>query len=222
MAELTVIAKSRSEFGSGASRRLRRQGEVPGIVYGGAGENLNVTVNPKDLIKLLRSHAGRNTILNLEIEGVGTDNVILRDWQVDPVKEDFIHADFQRIAMDQKLTVTIPLRFVGTPVGVKTEGGLLDAVVREVEVECLPGDIPDEIEFDVSELHMNDSVRIKDLKVSDRVEVLEDPEQVVVHVVAVREEEIEEAAEEEEEGVEAADEPEVASKGKKEEGEGEE
>lgn len=215
MAEMTVIAKSRPEFGSGASRRLRRNGRVPGIVYGGRADNVAVTVDPKDLIKLLRSHAGRNTILNLEIEGVGTDNVILRDWQVDPVKEDFIHADFQRIAMDQKLTVTVPVHFVGTAIGVKADGGLLDAVIREIEVECLPGDIPDSIECDVSELHMHESLRIKDLKVSDRVEILDDPEQVVVHVVAIREE-VAEAAPEVEEGA-TPGEPEVAGKGKKEE-----
>jgi large subunit ribosomal protein L25 len=218
MAEMTVIARSRSEFGSGASRRLRRHGEVPGIVYGGSSDNVAVTVSPKDLLRLLRSHSGRNTILNLEIDGAGSDNVILRDWQVDPVNEDFLHADFQRIAMDQKLTVTVPLRFVGTPIGVKAEGGLLDAVVREIEVECFPADIPDEIEFDVSELHMNDSVRIGDLKVSDRVEILEDADQVVVHVVAIREEEPEEeVAEELEEGAPTPEEPEVVAKGKKEE-----
>jgi large subunit ribosomal protein L25 len=217
MAEMTVSAKSRSEFGSAVSRRLRRQGGVPGIVYGGAAENIAVTVNPKDLIRLLRSHAGRNTILNLEIEGVGSDNVILRDWQVDPVKENFIHADFQRITMDQKLTVTVPVRVVGTPIGVKAEGGLLDAVVREVEVECLPGDIPDEIECDVTGLRMNESIRIRDLKVSDRVEILDDPDQVVVHVVSVREEVPEAEAEVEVEGAVAGTEPEVASKGKKDE-----
>jgi large subunit ribosomal protein L25 len=217
MAEMTVSAKSRSEFGSAVSRRLRRQGGVPGIVYGGAAENIAVTVNPKDLIRLLRSHAGRNTILNLEIEGVGSDNVILRDWQVDPVKENFIHADFQRITMDQKLTVTVPVRVVGTPIGVKAEGGLLDAVVREVEVECLPGDIPDEIECDVTGLRMNESIRIRDLKVSVRVEILDDPDQVVVHVVSVREEVPEAEAEVEVEGAVAGTEPEVASKGKKDE-----
>lgn len=215
MAEMTVSAKGRTAFGSGASRRIRRQGEVPGIVYGGTADNIPVTVNPKDLIKLLRSHAGRNTILNLEIEGVGTDNVILRDWQVDPVKEDFIHADFQRIAMDQKLTVTIPIHMVGVAIGVKAEGGLLDAVIREIEVECLPGDIPDEIECDVSGLHMNDSIRIRDLQIPGKVELLDDPDQVVVHVVAVREEESAEAAEGEVEGA-AGDEPEVVAKGKKE------
>jgi large subunit ribosomal protein L25 len=177
---------------------------VPGIVYGGSSDNIPVTLDPKDLFKLLRSHAGRNTIMNLEIEGAAADNVILKDWQVDPVTEAILHADFHRIAMDQALRVTVRIVTRGVPYGVKTEGGLLEAVTREVEVECLPTNIPDEISCDVTELHLHDSIRVRDLTVGEDFEILAEPDQVVVHVVSVKEE-VEEVDEAEEEGVEVAE-----------------
>jgi len=221
MAEMTVSAKSRSETGSSASRRLRRGGMVPGIVYGGSGGSLSVTVDPKDLFKLLRSHAGRNTILSLDIEGAGTDNVILKDWQVDPVKESILHADFQRIAMDQMLRVTVPITIHGTAYGVKTEGGLLEVVAREVDVECLPADIPDEFVYDVTALRMNESVRISDLTVLQGVQILADADQVIVHVVSVKDETAGEAEEGEGVSEAAGEEPEIIAKGKKDEEDGE-
>ena len=226
MAEMKVEAKARSEFGSGASKRIRRSGLVPAIVYGGSGETVTFTIDPKEIFRLLKSEAGRNTILNLKIDGGGADDVILKKWQVDPVTESILHADFQRIAMDQKLKVTVPISIRGEAVGIKTEGGLLDVVVREIEVECLPADIPDLIECDVSELRMHESLRVRDLPSLDRVEVLEDADRVVVHVVPLRAEE-EEVAPEEGEELEGAvvegeeGEPEVMTKGKKEESEGE-
>ena len=225
MAEMTLSALSRTEFGSSASRRIRRDGMVPGIVYGGSGDNIPVTVSPRDLTRLLRSHAGRNTILNLHIEGSGADSVILKDWQVDPVSEAILHADFQRIAMDKPLRVTVPIVMRGTAQGVKTEGGLLEVVMRDVEVECLPSDIPDSIECDVTELELHQSIRVEGLPALDNVRVLADPDQVVVHVMALRAEAEEEAAAEGEAEVEAAPEgegaePEVMARGKKEEDEG--
>jgi large subunit ribosomal protein L25 len=191
---------------------------VPGIVYGGAAGNVAVTLDPKDILRLLRSDSGRNTILTLNIDGVGTDNVILKDWQVDPVKETILHADFQRIAMDRALRVTVHIAVRGEAAGVKTEGGLLDVVLREVDVECLPADIPERIECDVTDLHMNQSIRVRDLPRLERVEILEDPDRVVVHVVSVREEAAApaEAVEVPAEGGE----PELIAKGKKEEEEG--
>ena len=222
MAEMKVSASSRSEFGSGASKRLRRQGLVPAVVYGGASGSISVSVDPKALYRLLRSEAGRNTILKLEIEGGKNDSVILKDWQVDPVKETFLHADFQRIAMDKLLRVTIPVAVRGEAIGVKTDGGMLDVVLREIEVECLPADIPERIECDVSELHINESVRIRDLPPLERVEILAEADRVVAHVVTIKAEE-EETPEGEEEGVEVAPgeegEPEVITKGKTEEDE---
>ena len=224
MAEMKVQVKARSDFGSGASKRLRRSGMVPAIVYGGSADSVSVTLDPKEIFKLLRSQAGRNTILSLAIEGGRPDNVILKDLQVDPVKENILHADFQRIAMDQILKVTVPIAIRGDAKGVKTEGGLLDVVMREIEVECLPADIPERIVCDVSELEMHESLRIRDLPTLKNVEVLEDADRVIVHVVAVREEEEEAPVEGEEaevvaEGAEG--EPEVIAKGKKEEEEGE-
>jgi large subunit ribosomal protein L25 len=222
----TVNAKARTEFGSGASKRIRRSGLVPAVVYGGSGKTVPVALDPKEIFRLLRSEAGRNTILDLKIEGGDTDNVILKDWQVDPVKETILHADFQRVAMDQVLKVTVPIVIRGESIGIKTEGGLLDVVVREIEVECLPADIPERFECDVSELHMHESLRVRDLPVLERVEILEDGDRVVVHVVPLRaEEEEEEAVPVEGEEVEGAPEGEegdgqVAAKSDKEEGEG--
>ena len=223
MAEMTVSAKSRTEFGSGASKRIRRNGMVPGVVYGGSTDTIPVTVDPKDLFMLLRSQSGRNTILKLEIEGARADSVILKDWQVDPVKDSILHADFQRIAMDQALQVTVRVVTRGLAYGVKTDGGLLDVVMREIEVECLPADIPDEIVCDVTDLHLHQSMRISDLPAIENVKILASPDQVVVHVVAVKEEEEPEAVLVEGEEVEAAategeseGEPEVIAKGKKE------
>ena len=223
MAEMTVSAKSRTEFGSAASKRLRRSGMVPGIVYGGSTDAVPVAVDPKDLFILLRSQSGRNTILNLEIEGAGTDSVILKDWQVDPVKDSILHADFQRIAMDQALRVIVRVATRGIAYGVKTDGGLLDVVMRKIEVECLPSHIPDEIVCDVTDLRLHQSLRIGDLPEIENVQIIASPDQVVVHVVAVKEEEEPEAGLVEGEEVEAAaaggeveGEPEVIAKGKKE------
>lgn len=221
MAQMTVDATVRADFGSGASKRIRRSGMVPAIVYGGSKEGVAVAVDPKAIFRLLRSEAGRNTILNLSIQGGDADSVILKDWQVDPVSEAILHADFQRIAMDEKLKVTVPIAFRGEPVGVKVDGGLMDIVLRDIEVECLPGDIPERIECDVSGLHMNESLRVRDLPRSKGVEILEDADRVLVHVVSVKAEEEAVAAEGEEilEGAPAEEgEPEVIAKGKKEEG----
>lgn len=223
MAEITLSAQVRSDFGSAASRRIRRDGRVPAIVYGGSGDNVAVSLDPKEIIRVLRSEAGRNTIVSLEVPGAETRNVILRDWQVDPVRETILHADFQRIAMDQLLTLTVPIAIHGEAEGVKTDGGLLEVVLRELEVECLPADIPERIDCDVTNLKMNEALRVRDLPPLERVEILADADRVIVHVVSVKEE----AAPAEAEGVEALageageeGEPEVASRGKQEEEEG--
>ncbi len=224
MAEMTISVSSRTEFGSAASKRLRRRGLVPAIVYGGAADTIPVAVDPKALFKLLRSEAGRNTILTLEIEGSAGDNVIMKDWQVDPVKETFLHVDFHRIAMDKLIRVTIPVAIRGEAIGVKTDGGMLDVVLREIEVECLPADIPERIECEVSELHLHESVRIRDLPLLERVEMLADSDRVVAHVVTIKAEE-EAVPEEDEELAEVApgeeSEPEVTVKGKQEDEAGE-
>lgn len=220
MAETSVSVQSRSERGKGAAKRLRRSGLVPAVVYGGSKETEAVALDPKAILKVLRSEAGRNTILTIDIEGGSQDNVILKDWVVDPVLETILHADFQRIAMDKILRVTIPILIRGEAIGVKAEDGLLDLVMREVGAECLPADIPERIECDVTDLHLHESLRVRDLPVPKGVTILDQPDGVVVHVVVMRAEEEEVAAEGEEvEGVvaEAEGEPEVLAKGKKEE-----
>jgi len=220
MAEITVSAESRSEFGKNANRRLRVKGKVPGIVYGGKGDNVSVAVDPKALLRVLRSEAGRNAILKLEIAGQGATNVILKDWQVDPIKENFLHADFYRIAMDVALRVTVPITIKGEARGVKTEGGILEMVVRQIEVECLPGDIPERIEVDVTDLGLNGAIRVSDLPVTAKVKVLQDPHQVVIHIISVKEEveaTVVAAPVEGEVAAPAAGEPEVVKKGKKDE-----
>lgn len=219
MAEITVQAVNRAERGKGASRRIRRGGMVPGIVYGTKKDNISIAVDPKNLMRVLRSEAGRNAIIKMEIEGHGATSVILKAWQVDPVKENFLHADFLRIAMDVALRLTVPIAIRGEARGVKTDGGILELILREIEVECLPADIPERIEVDVTDLGLNRSVRVSDLTTSERVKILNEPEMVVVHVISVKEEVAAAPAATAEAGATPATpaEPEVVKKGKKEE-----
>jgi len=219
MAEIVVNAKGRDDRGKNAARRLRRQGLVPGIVYGGKGGNIAVAVDPKALQKVLRSEAGRNTILKLDIAGAGATNAILKDLQVDPIKDSLLHADFYRIAMDVAIRVTVPINIRGEARGVKVDGGILELITREIEVECLPGDIPERIDVDVSDLGLNGALRVSDLPANAKVKILESPDQVVVHVVSIKEEEAPAPAAVAVEGEAAAApaEPEVLKKGKKEE-----
>ena len=223
MAEIVINATNRADRGKNAARRLRRKGMVPGVVYGGKGENVSVAVDPKALQRVLRSEAGRNAILKLSIADHGSTNAILKNWQVDPVKESFLHADFYRIAMDVAIRVTVPIQVTGEARGVKVDGGVLELVLREIEVECLPGDIPERIAVDVADLGINQSLRVSDVPVPTKVKVLQLADQVVVHVVAVKEEEAAPAAAApaaEGEAAAPAAEPEVIKKGKKEEEEG--
>ena len=221
MAEIVINATNRADRGKNAARRLRRKGLVPGVVYGGKGENLSVAVDPKALQRVLRSEAGRNAILKLSIADHGSTNAILKNWQVDPVKESFLHADFYRIAMDVAIRVTVPIQVVGEARGVKVDAGILELVIREIEVECLPGDIPERIAVDVADLGINQSLRVSDVPIPAKVKVLQAADQVVVHVVAVKEEEAAPAAAAapaaEGEAAAPAAEPEVIKKGKKEE-----
>ena len=220
MAEIVISATNRADRGKNAARRLRRRGLVPGIVYGGKGENLAVAVDPKALQRVLRSEAGRNAILKLSIADHGSTNAILKNWQVDPVKESFLHADFFRIAMDVAIRVTVPIHVLGEARGVKVDAGILELVIRDIEVECLPGDIPERIAVDVTDLGINQSLRVSDVPIPAKVKVLQAADQVVVHVVAVKEEEAAPAAAAapaaEGEAAAPAGEPEVIKKGKKE------
>jgi len=221
MAEILVDAKSRADRGKNAARRLRASGRIPAIVYGGKKDALAVSVDPKTLLRVLRSESGRNTILSLDLGDAGKASAILKSWQVDPINEKFIHADFYRIAMDVAIRVKIPILAKGEARGVKVDAGILEVIMRELEVECLPGDIPERIEVDVTDLGLHGAIRVSELKVSDKVKVLDDAEQIVVHVVSVKEEAAPVAAAPAE-GEAAAPaaapaEPEVMKKGKKEE-----
>src|SRR5215467_2290972 len=188
MAEIVVNAKGRTDRGKNAARRLRREGLIPAVVYGGKGNNVAVAVDPKALQKVLRSEAGRNSILKLDIADQGATNAILKSWQVDPIKESFLHADFYRIAMDVSIRVTVPIHIVGEARGVKVDGGILELIMRAIEVECLPGDIPERIDVDVADLGLNGTLRVSDVVAPAKVTILEDADQVVVHVVSVKEE----------------------------------
>jgi large subunit ribosomal protein L25 len=220
MAEIVVNAKTRADRGKNAARRLRREGFVPGVVYGGKGENIAVAVDPKALQKVLRSEAGRNSILKLDITDEGATNAIMKSWQVDPIKEKFLHVDFYRIAMDVAIRVTVPIHVVGEARGVKVDAGILELILRQIEVECLPGDIPERIDLNVADLGINEALRVSDLIAPAKVKILEAADQVVVHIVSVKEEVVAApgavaAAEGEAAAVPA--EPEVVKKGKKEE-----
>jgi large subunit ribosomal protein L25 len=220
MAEIVVSAQNRADRGKNNARRLRAKGLIPAVVYGGKNDAQAVSVDPKTLLKVLRSESGRNTILNLDFGDGARTSAILKSWQVDPVKEHFLHADFYRIAMDVAIRVTVPIMARGEPRGVKVDGGILELIMRTVEVECLPGDIPERIEVDVTDLGIHDAIRVSDLPVTDKVKVLVDAAQVIVHVISVKEEAAPAAGATPAEGEAAAGtpaEPEVAKKGKKDE-----
>jgi large subunit ribosomal protein L25 len=220
-AEIVVSAQSRSSRGKNEARRLRAKGMIPAVVYGGKSDAVAVSVDPKTLLKVLRSEAGRNTILSLDLGEGGKTSAILKNWQVDPINEKFIHADFYRIAMDVAIKVKVPIQAKGEARGVKVDQGILEIIMREVEVECLPGDIPERIEVDVTDLGIHGALRVSDLKISDKVKILDEAEQIIVHVVSVKEEAAPVAAATPTEGEAASPaapaEPEVMKKGKKEE-----
>jgi large subunit ribosomal protein L25 len=217
MPEIVVAAESRTENGKNANRRLRTRGLIPGVVYGAKKDAVPVAVSPKEIGAILRSASGENTLFDLDLGG-NRRKVILKEFQVEPVKGRLLHADFYEVALDKPIEVSVHLELKGTPVGVKVQGGILDFVTRELEVECLPTDIPARVEVDVSHLELGKHLRVSELKLPEKVKILTDPEVVIAHVVAPRAEEAPVAAEEAPvEGATA--EPEVIKKGKTAEGE---
>ena len=188
MPEIVVSARSRSEKGKNVNRRLRAQGLIPGVLYGAKKDTVPVAVSPKEIGTILRSAAGENTLFDLDLGG-SRRKVILKEFQVEPIKGRLLHADFYEVALDQTLEVDVHVEIQGVPVGVKVQGGVLDIVTRELRVECLPTDIPEKIVVDVSELEMGKHIRVSEVKVPDKVKVLTEPDVVVVHVVAPRAEE---------------------------------
>jgi large subunit ribosomal protein L25 len=216
--EYRVQAKQRDGRGKNDARRTRRAGMVPITVYGGGAETVAAVAPLSQLAAILRSDAGRNTIFTIDVEGVGASEVMFHDRQIDPVKGRLIHADLTRLVKGQKIEVTVPLHLVGEPVGVKEKQGVLEQIVREIEIRCEPREIPDSIDVDVSNLDVHDVLHVSDIPVSEAIEILMDAELVIATVGIVKEEVVAAPAVEGEEPAE----PEVIGKGKKEEeGEGE-
>lgn len=211
MEQISINGAIREDKGKGPNRRLRMNGKIPAVLYGHGSKNTPLTVDPKDIFKILYSQAGENTIFALSVPGRETINCLIKEYQLEPISHDLLHADFYEVAMDQMLEVDVPLEVTGEAYGVKTEGGLLDIVHRELRVECLPGDIPEHITVDVTEMKIGDLFRIRDLKVSDKIKLLDEPETVIVAVEHPRAEELPVAVAA---GTEAEAEPEVIKKGK--------
>ncbi len=209
----TIAAEPREDFGKNCSRRLRRSGHIPAVVYGGGGPAIPITVDPRRLSPIVHSEAGHTVILNLEVRGRAPARVMLKDWQLEPIHGELLHVDLVRIAKDAKLKLKVPIHVTGQPKGVKVQGGIFEFVLRELEVECLPDDIPEHVTVDVTELLIGRHLRVSDLPIGAKVKVLTDPARVVAHVVAPRADEkpVEVVAEV------APAEPEVIRKGKAEE-----
>jgi large subunit ribosomal protein L25 len=211
MAEQEVVAAKPREgkFNKNAARRVRVAGMVPGVVYGAKEPSVAVELDPKQITRILHSDTGHNTIFDLEI-GTSRAKAMIVDWQYEPIKGKLMHIDLKRIAMDKAIRVSVPILLEGIPVGVKMQGGILDQVLREVEIECLPGDIPSHIDLNVTGLGLNSSVRVADLP-HGKLKFITDETATVAHVVAIKEE----VAPTVDAVVAAAPaEPEVAKKGK--------
>ncbi len=217
--EYKVQATLRVGRGKNDARRARRDGMVPITVYGGGAETIAAVAPARELAAILRSESGRNTIFTIEVDGAGVSEVMFHDRQIDPIKGRLIHADLTRLVKGQKIEVTVPLHLTGEPIGVKEKQGVLEQIIREIEIKCEPREIPDVLEVDVSNLDVHDVLHVSDIPVSAAIEILTDPEQVIATVGIVKEEEL--AATTPAEGEEPA-EPEVIGKGKKDEEGGEE
>ena len=214
--DITIVAEPRSSRGKNEARRLRVAGQAPGVLYGAGGDAVAVAVSPKDVNKILHSKTGYNTIFNLSVTGGETVPVMVVDWQNDPVKDNLLHVDLKRIDLTLRLRVKVPVHTVGEPKGVKLQGGLHEAITREVEIECLPDDIPEHFTVDVTELSIGENIRAGQIPMTGSIKLLSNPEAVLSHVVSMKAEEVAPAADAAVVAPVAA-EPEVAKRGKKEE-----
>jgi large subunit ribosomal protein L25 len=217
-----VAAVVRHSRGKNEARRTRRAGQIPAVVYGAFQEPVSVAVNPRDIIKIVRSSTGYNTIFNLAIEGGESTPVMIVDQQADPVRGNLLHADFKRVDLSKKLRVAVPVHAEGEAKGIKLQGGLLELVIRSVDIECLPDDIPERFSVDVTELMIGQAKRAGDIVLTGSMKLLSPADAVVAHVVALRVEAEPAAAETAavatpEAGATPAAEPEVIKKGKKDE-----
>jgi large subunit ribosomal protein L25 len=214
MRKMTIKAEKREVSGKNAARRIRREGRLPAILYGSESENVPLILNKKDIFSILKSETGGNTIFKVIYDQLPQE-VMIKDYHHDTVSDEILHVDLIRIAMDKEIRVNVPVELVGTAVGVKAEGGFVDFVTREIEIECLPGAIPESFEADISELHLNQSLKVEELLSVEGVRCITDPQTVVVHIeVPAVEEEVAEAEEEEEQIMAEEEEPEVIKKEK--------
>jgi len=221
--EARLEALKRDTFGKNEARRLRAKGQIPAVLYGGGSADgkpqaTPIAVDPKILMGILRGESGVNTLIGLKV-GAEEVKVLMREYQVDPLTRRLLHVDFYRIAMDKLLTVTVPVSVKGEAKGVKQQGGLLDIVHREVEIECLPSDIPEHIEVDVTELMLGEAVRLRDVATDPRWKPVTDADVMLVHIITPRTAAAEPAAAEAAAAPAAAAEPEVIKKGKPEKAE---
>ena len=208
--EATLEAVTRDTRGKNEARRLRVAGQIPAVIYGGTSEGpLAVSVSPKALSKILHSGSGLNSLITLQLDGVATATVLVKDYLLQPVTNALLHADFYRVDMAKRVTVKVPVVLHGEPRGVKQQGGVLDFVHRDIEIESLPGDIPEHIDIDVREMMIGDGIYVRDVAEGKAWTAISAADQLLVHVVTPR---VEEAP-----AVEAVVEPEVAKKGKPEE-----
>jgi large subunit ribosomal protein L25 len=212
--DITIAAEPRSTRGKNEARRLRVQGSVPSVVYGVDKESVAVAVSPKELTKILKSKSGHNTIFNLDIKGVENSPVMIVDWQLDPIKDNILHADLKRVDLAKPIRVLVPVHTQGDPKGVKIQGGIHEVVTREIEIECLPDDIPEEFVVDVTELMIGQTIRAQDVPMAGSMTLTSHGDAVISHVVSLK---AEAAPAAEAEGAAKAAEPEVIKKGKKEE-----
>jgi large subunit ribosomal protein L25 len=210
--EITVAAERREGRGKNEARRLRAQGRIPAVVYGARSEAAAIAVDPQAITKILHSSTGHNTIFDLEVGG-GAAPVMIVDWQNDPIKDQLLHVDFKRIDLNQRITVKVPVHPEGEPRGVKQQGGLLEIVTREIEIECLPDEIPDMFHLDVTGLMIGNNVRASEIPMTGSMRLVSNPDGVLAHVVALRASAETPAAAE---AAPATPEPEVIKKGKKE------
>jgi len=213
MKEIVVDVKGRESLGKNPSRRLRHQGLIPAIVYGAKKDPVPVVVDPKKILEIIHSESGVNTIFQLGLaEKEARRHVMIKEYQVDPVKGNLIHADFVRIQMAEVIEVAVPVQVTGEAAGLKLDGGILDHVTRQVRVSCLPADIPEQLTIDVTPLKIGDALRVSDLPKSDRYRILSEPDQTLVVVSPPAKEEV--VAPAAEAAPAAPAEPEVIKKGK--------
>ena len=217
--EAILEAIARETFGKNEARRTRREGKVPGVLYGGDGAKATpISVEPKALLKILHSESGANTLISLKLGGAAGTKVLVKEYQLDPVTHEVLHADFYRVRMDRTIRVTIPVTVKGEPKGVKQQGGILEFIRREIEIECLPGDIPEHVEIDVSELMLHQGVRVREIATDARWKAVSDADMMLVHVILPKAEEVAATPEAAAAAATATPaEPEVIKKGKKEE-----